>query len=201
VNAILEFVEGLPPVAVYAALGLGAALENLFPPVPADTFVLLGGFLAGRGTGVAWIVWLATWSCNVVSALLVYGVGRRYGPIFFEVGMGRHVLDERQMRRMARFYARWGYPAIFLTRFLPGLRAVVPAFAGVSRRPFLPVAVPVVLASGVWYGGLVWVGATAGQNLEALLAALDRLNRGLLVAAVVVGALVAYWWVRTRRRP
>ena len=36
----------LPPALIYIAIGVGAAVENIVPPVPADTFVLLGAFLA-----------------------------------------------------------------------------------------------------------------------------------------------------------
>ena len=36
---IIQFFDSLPQALVYALLGIGAALENVFPPVPADTFV------------------------------------------------------------------------------------------------------------------------------------------------------------------
>lgn len=199
-DAVLAFLSGLPPAVVYALLGAGAALENLLPPVPADTFVLLGGFLAGRTAAVdAWMVFLVTWGCNVASALAVYGVGHRHGRTFFEEGLGRKVLTPPQLRRMRRFYQRWGTPAIFLARFLPGLRAVVPAFAGVSHQPFLPVAVPVALASAIWYGVLVWLGATAGRNLDTLVGWLADTNRVLLAVALAVGVAVGVWWWRSRR--
>lgn len=199
-DALVELFSGLPPAAVYAILGAGSALENLVPPVPADTFILLGGFLAGRTEALgAWTVFLVTWGCNVATALAVYGVGFRHGRSFFEEGMGRKVLTPRQLRRMHRFYGRWGTPAIFLARFLPGLRAVVPAFAGVSHRSFLPVAVPVALASAIWYGVLVWVGAAAGRNLDTIVRWLTHTNRVLLGLALVATAAVAVWWWRSRR--
>jgi membrane protein DedA with SNARE-associated domain len=201
VTSVLTFLGNLPPALVYAVLGGGAALENLVPPVPADTFVLLGGFLAGRGRADPWMAWLVTWGCNVGSALLVYWIGYRHGRTFFEAGFGRHLLNEHQLHRMARFYQRFGPFAIFLTRFLPGLRAVVPAFAGVSHQRFLPVAVPVAAASAIWYGTLIWLGTTAGQNLETLVRWVDNANLLLLgIAAVVVAALV-WWWLHTRRDP
>lgn len=200
VDAVLNFLIDLPSAAIYAVLGVGAAVENLFPPVPADTFILLGGFLAGRARLDPWAVFVVTWVCNVGSALLVYGVGRRYGRSFFELGMGRKLLDEGQLRRMDRFYRRWGGLAIFWSRFLPGFRSAVPVFAGVSRRPFVPVAVPLAAASAIWYGVLVWLGATTARNLETLLRWLRNTNRVLLVLAVVLTLLVAAWWWRSRRR-
>jgi undecaprenyl-diphosphatase len=199
-DAILETLSSLPDGVVYVLLAAGAALENLLPPVPADTFVLLGGFLAGRGALLAWVVFLVTWGSNVTSAMVVYAVGRRHGRTFFEEGLGRKVLTPHQLRRMGRFYRRWGTPAIFLARFLPGLRAVVPAFAGVSGRGALAVGIPVVVASAIWYGALVWLGASTGRNLEAILALLDRTNRLLLGGAVVVVVGVGVWWYRSRGR-
>ena len=199
-SEILGFLSGLPAALVYAALGAGAALENIVPPVPADTFVLLGGFLAARDIVNVWTVWAVTWGANVGSALAVYWIGHRYGRTFFEEGLGRHVLNEHQMERMRHFYRRFGVAAIFFTRFLPGLRAVVPAFAGVTHQRLVPVAVPVAVASAVWYGALVWLGATAGRNLETIVGWLNDANVVLLVVALVLVGGVAWWWVRSRRR-
>jgi membrane protein DedA with SNARE-associated domain len=201
VDGILTFLGNLPPALVYAVLGAGAALENLIPPVPADTFVLLGGFLTARGRADPWVVWAVTWAFNVGSALLVYWIGHRHGRSFFETGLGRHVLNEHQLHRMQRFYERFGSFAIFFTRFLPGLRAVVPAFAGVSHQPFLPVALPVAAASGLWYGALVWLGATAGENLDTLIGWVQGTNRLLLLVALLLTGALAWWWHRSRRHP
>lgn len=195
----LGFFLELPPALVLLALGIGAALENVVPPIPADTFVLLGGFLAARGGPSPWLVFAATWGGNVASALVVYRVGFRYGPRFFEHGFGRHLLNARQTERMRRFYDRYGPPAIFVARFLPGLRAVVPGTAGVSRLGGWRVAPALALASAIWYGALIWLGVVAGDHLERIQAWLDRVNSILLVGALAVSAALGLWWWRTRR--
>ncbi|MFC1575902.1 DedA family protein, partial [Gemmatimonadota bacterium] len=178
---------------------VGSALENIFPPLPADTFVLLGAFLAAGGRVNAWTVFLVTWLANTSTALLVYWTGHRYGRPFFQVGMGRHLLNPTQLRLLGRFYRRWGLPAIFFARFLPGLRAMVPVFAGVTHQPFRVVAFPVLVASGIWYGGLVWLGTTAGRNLPALGRRLLETNRVLLAMAILVFLALGGWWLRTRK--
>ncbi len=195
---LLMWVDGVPSVVVYVLLGAGAAVENVVPAVPADTFVVLGGFLTALGDLEARWVFVATWTCNVASALVMYRVGHRHGRPFFEGRWGRRLINAHQMERMVVFFGRWGTPAIFLTRFLPGLRSVVPVFAGVSHQRFLPVAIPIALASAIWYGLLVWAGAFAGQNLDAVLAAVSRVNVWLLAAALLIGGLIAGWWWRTR---
>lgn len=196
---ILSELALLPPFLVYTILGVGAALENVVPPVPADTFVVLGGLLSSQGSIEARWIFLATWGANVASALAVYGVGYRYGASFFQRDLGRWLLRPKQLERLHEFYGRWGHLAIFLTRFLPGFRAIVPVFAGVTRQPFIPVALPLALASAIWYGLLTWAGTVAGRNLEAILAWIAGLNRTFLAVALGLFVLVGFWWYRSRR--
>jgi membrane protein DedA with SNARE-associated domain len=197
-DRVIGFFLGLPSLLVYIVLGLGASLENIIPPIPADTFVVLGGFLAAQGGLDPWLVFLATWGGNVASALFVYWLGFTRGPRFFQHGFGTRLLNAHQAERMRAFYARWGVPAIFLARFLPGLRAVVPGTAGVSRLRWWSVAPPLAIASAIWYGALVWLGLTAGRNLERVQALLDRVNLWLLLVALAIGAAAGTWWWRTR---
>jgi membrane protein DedA with SNARE-associated domain len=197
----IEWTNGLPDIVVYLALWLGAGLENVFPAVPADTFVAFGGFLSGAGDLQArWVV-LGTWACNTAGALVVYRLSYIHGPPFFDRGLGRHLLLPHQMTRMRRFYERWGTPAIFFSRFIPGVRAVAPVFAGVTHQPLRRVALPIAVASAIWYGGLVYLGTIVGHNLDALSALLGRVNRSLGLVGAVAGLLIGFWWVRSRRSP
>lgn len=176
-------------------IAVGAAVENFVPPIPADTFVLLGAFLAGSGRADALVVFLVTWVANVAAAAGVYMIARRYGPGFFEGGLGRWLLRPRQIEQIARFYHRWGTPAILLSRFLPAFRALVPVFAGVTHVPLRRVLPPLAIASAVWYGALVYLGAAAGRNWEAILGVFGRASGALLViAGVLLGALAVWWW-------
>jgi len=198
-ETILDFLGRQGPILLYSVLGAGSALENIFPPVPADTFVLLGAFLAAGGRADALTVFFVTWLANTLTALLVYWTGYRFGRPFFQVGMGRHVLNPTQLRTLGDFYNRWGLPAIFFARFVPGLRAMVPVFAGVTHQRFLVVAFPVLVASGIWHGALVWAGATAGRNLPSIIEWLGNANQLLLAFGVVVVGGVLLWWLRSRR--
>jgi membrane protein DedA with SNARE-associated domain len=185
------------PVLVLILAG-GAFLENVIPPVPADTFVVVGGLLAARGEVAAGWVLAGTWAANTGGALAVYLTGYHHGRSFFTVGAGRRLLNPRQMERLDHFYRRWGVAAIFLARFLPGLRAVVPAFAGVIHLPFWKVAPPVVVASGIWYGVLLRLGMAAGRRLDRAEAWLARMNLSLLVLATLLGMALLVWWLRSR---
>lgn len=197
-GSILRTLADLPPVLIYLLIGGGAALENIVPPIPADTFVLLGAFLAAAGRASAWMVFAVTLTANAGSALAVYALARKYGQGFFARGVGHFLLRPHQLETIGRFYARFGTPAIFASRFLPAFRAVVPVFAGVTKVSAWKVAPPLVVASAVWYGSLVWLGATAGRNLDAIVEFFDGISTGLLIVAGVLLAAFAYWWWRSR---
>jgi membrane protein DedA with SNARE-associated domain len=197
-HRFLELLGGLPPALIYVVLGAGAAVENVFPPIPADTFVLVGAFLAERGSANVWAVFVVTWLSNVASALAVYALARRYGNGFFETSTGRRLLRPRQMDRIARFYRRWGTPAILISRFLPAFRSIVPVFAGIVRLQPLRVALPLAVASGLWYGALVVAGRFAERNFGAIVRVFNNTSAVLLVVAVLLLGAVGIWWWRTR---
>ena len=199
-DQVLSWLPEVSPFLMYVMLGVGAAIENVVPLVPADTFVLLGGFLAARGSASERIVFLVTWGSNALSALAIYTAAYRYGDAFFQTRLGGFLLNPRQVRIVRRFYGRWGAAAIFYTRFLPGLRAVAPVFAGLIRQNPISVVFPFVVASAIWYGALVWVGAFAGRNVDQLLTLQSRLNWTLTGVAGVIVVLLVRWWARSRGR-
>ncbi len=200
IAAALRALTKLPPLLLYLLLGGGAAVENIAPPVPADTFVLAGALLAAEGAADPWTVFLVTWLFNVVAAVGVYAVAWHYGRQFFKMPLARWLLREHQLEQIGDFYQKWGIPAIFFSRFLPAWRAMVPVFAGVSRvRPLLMVP-PLAVASALWYGLLVYLGVFMGNNLAAVVHWFGEINSALLWVAVVLAVVFGTWWWRTRHR-
>lgn len=198
IDSLLRWMTGLPQAVVYLVVGVFAAVENVFPPVPADVIALFGGFLAGHGAASPWVVFGVVWGANVLGAMFVYWVGRRYGARFFATRWGRYVLRPHQIDRLDHFYRCHGIKVIFVSRFLPMFRAVVPAFAGMSGIGWGRAAVPIAVASGLWYGLVVYLGATAGRNWEQIRAALESAGRWVYLLALLLLLPLVRWWWKTR---
>jgi len=184
-GGLLDRLLHLPALAVYAVIAGMAAAENVFPPVPADTAVVLGAALSVAGRVTPWGVFLVTWGANVTSAAIVYAAARTAGRRFFRGSMGRRLLQREALARVERLYDRHGVWAIFVSRFIPGVRAVVPAFAGVAALGAVRALVPVLVASALWYGALVLAAVTFIPRVGAVGAFLARFQ----VASLVVGGL------------
>jgi len=189
-------------MAVYGVIAALAALENVFPPVPADTAVALGAVLSVGGRVSAVGVFLVTWTANVGSATAVYVAARTVGRAFFRGPFGRRLLRRDALARLERLYDRHGTWAIFVSRFIPGIRAVVPAFGGVANLDPVRALVPVAVASALWYGGLTAVAATLIRNVDLVAQVVTDFNRAAVALVVVVGGAVgaAWWWRRRGRR-
>lgn len=198
-SAILVWLTSVPLGTLYAALALVAAIENVFPPIPADTVVALGSFLAARGRGSVFAAFIATWTGNVASAMLMYAVGRRYGAEKLE----RRLLGDKgpgAERRLEQLYGRYGVVALFASRFIPGVRALVPPFAGALRVPPLRAGIAIAGASAIWYGMVSYLGFTLGGNWQRVLDLITAYGRVLaLAAAALLLVSLLIWWTRNRK--
>lgn len=186
---------------MYAFLAAISVVENILPPVPADLAVLLGAFLSHRGVTSPPLVFLLVWVANVSGALGVYLVARRYGRLVFSTGAGRRLLTPEALAFIEREYLRLGVVGIFIGRFLPGIRAVVPPFAGIANLSLPRAGIPIALASGIWYGGVTILGTELGANWERIRDVLSGVNQTLgWVTLVVVLGWVVMMSVRRRRQ-
>lgn len=191
----------LPPVTVYLVIGLLAVVENVVPPVPADAAVALGAFLSQRGVTTPILVFAVTWVCNIAGATAVYFAARRFGRRFFATAAGRRLLAPEAIAVIEREYLRFGTLGIFFARFLPGIRAVVPPFAGIANLTPARAILPMALASGLWYGGMTVLGSVVGAEWGQISRIMADVNRtaGVVTALLVVGGLV-WAYIRRRRR-
>lgn len=198
-QGILDWLAALPPVTLYLTMGFAAAIENVFPPLPADTVVAFGSFLAARGEGTIIGVFLATWVGNLAGATLMYGAGRKYGAARID----QRLLGDKGVAaesRLEGFYKRYGMFALFFSRFIPVVRALVPPFAGAFKLPLVQSMIVMGVASGIWYGIISYLAFRIGSNWTELQKAISRygkISAGIALVAVVVGVIV---WLMKRRR-
>ena len=195
-HGFLEWLRGLDPAALYAVACLSAAAENVFPPLPSDAVVAFAAFAAARGRGSAAAAFVAVLAGNVAGAMFMYWVGRRYGS---EAALKR-LGGAGQEARLREWYARHGIAAIAVSRFLPGVRAVVPPVAGALGVGAVRAGIAMAVPSAIWYGGITYLAFTAGGDFEALTARIAAGQRWVAIGAgVLVAAAALVWYVRRRR--
>jgi membrane protein DedA with SNARE-associated domain len=142
----------------YLAVFFGVMLESSGVPLPGETVLLLSGALAHRGVldfGNAVVFGILG---AVVGDQLGYWAGRRGGRAFV-LRWGRFVLvTPERLGRAEAFFDRHGGRAVFLARFVSGLRVFGALVAGTSRMPWGRFALYNALGGAVWATAAVSVG-------------------------------------------
>jgi membrane protein DedA with SNARE-associated domain len=200
-DGVIQWLTNLPPDALYVAIGVLSAFENVFPPFPSDGVIAFGSFLVARAHGSLLTVFLLGLIGNVLGASLTYFLARRFGSSALLHRLEKFAGPTAE-QRLKDLYSRYGVGALFVSRFLPGVRAIVPPFAGAMRLPAFQVLGAITAASAVWFGLITFLAFRAGDDWDVLKKHLVRSGSAaaaIAIALVVIGIVV--WWVRRKRKP
>ncbi|MDQ1402389.1 MAG: rane-associated protein [Actinomycetota bacterium] len=190
---LMTSLVGLASGWAYAIVGLMAALEAaafVGLVIPGETALLVGGFLAYRGSVSLPAMMVVAALGAVIGDSVGYEIGRRFGPTLKASRLGQRIGDERWLRAEA-YLERKGGRAIFMGRFIGVLRALVPSMAGVSRMPYRRFLAWNAAGGLIWGPLFVVVGYLAGPSYLRLEKIVGRAS--LLVLVVVLIAVVVSW--------
>ena len=183
----------------YWAVVLALLSESAGIPVPGEITLLLASFLAysEHQLHLGWIIVAAT-AAATLGGSLGYVLGY-YG--------GRPVLERYQsvlrispvtLQRGEDLFARHGAAAVFVARFVFGLRVFAGPLAGVLRMPWRAFALFNFLGAALWVTTIASAGYLFGQHWHSLMRAMQRFNLAILIVAA---ATILFLWWRHRRCP
>jgi len=167
----------------YIALFFGSFLEG-------ESFLIAAAFLAKRGYLKLDLVMLVAFAGAYLGDVALYYLGRKRGVgILWKFRQAR-----RYYPKAKKLFNRYGIWAIFITRYLYGLRFASAAFLGLikmKRREFLPFAFLSCMVWAVVMGGL---GYMFGASLEILIGQIKHYEKIVVILIIVLGA--GFWVVR-----
>lgn len=190
----LVYLNNQPPGWVYFFLFMGAFLENVVPPIPGDTLIVFGAYLAGIGVIQVWPAYIAMYVGSAMGCLLVYGMAYVKGRDFF-LRLERRFFDESKIEVAEVWFEKYGIRIVIFNRFLPTVRAFVGIVAGIIRMN--PVRMTLYVAIGVflWNSLLVYFGLMVGENWQLVVTVLRTYNQVVITLVLVVGGAYYGWKV------
>jgi membrane protein DedA with SNARE-associated domain len=198
VDSVIDWLRSVPSGVLYSAVILLSLVENVFPPVPADVVAALGAFLC-PDLRTAALLGVACWLANTASSCGMYFLARSHKD-FFRHGWPRRLLTPEAMQALEHAYTRYGAAGIFVSRFLPAIRAAVTPFAGVVGLSPARALLPAAGASALWYALLVLAGTTLGREWPHVRHVVESGSTVLGTIGVVLTVLGIVWlWRRSRR--
>nr|WP_206345372.1 DedA family protein [Streptomyces thermoviolaceus] len=196
---VQEWLDTVPPGAVYAVVALVIGLESLGIPLPGEIVLVSAALMSSQHAHINPVV---LGVCATVGAVvgdsIGYAIGRKGGrPLLAWLGkkFPKH-FSEGHVATAERSFEKWGMWAVFFGRFVALLRIFAGPLAGVLHMPYWKFLIANLLGGVCWAGGTTAVIYYVGVVAEAWLKKFSYLG---LVAAVLIG-LVSMLVVKRRAK-
>lgn len=157
----------------YQGMALLLFVQNIFSPIPSEFVLPLAGVLVSEGRFPLFALILAATAGSLMYSLALWAPGKLLGEERVYRIVERHgrwlLLRGSDVERARRFFEEHGGKAVFLGRFLTGIRSVVPIPAGIAGMPLLPFSIYTVLGSGLLNALLILLGAVLRENWRRII--------------------------------
>jgi len=174
----------------YAAVFLGVMLENAGLPLPGESVLLFGAFLAHQGgLDIRWVLANA-FAGATVGGGLGYLIGRVGGPELVRRMRDRALFLGGRFDRAEATFQKHGGWAVFVGRFVLGLRMLVGVLAGALQMRFIHFFLLNAAGALLWAATMGTIGYTIGSSWERIVGFIRGLNWTLLILATAVAIVL-----------
>lgn len=187
----------------YLAIILLIAVENIFPPIPSEVILTLGGFLVS-GTKLTLIgVILASTLGSIIGAIILFSISRNLTlprleklletKLFKLLGFKK---DDAQ--KAIDWFDKHGISAIFYGRCIPVVRSLISIPAGIARVGWTKFLVLTTLGSLVWNSVLVGLGHYMGKNWQVVVRIFDDYTIVIIILLLILFIYFGIKWYKSR---
>jgi membrane protein DedA with SNARE-associated domain len=197
-GVLFVFINAVIAATGYAGLTFLMAVESACIPLPSELIMPFSGYLVSQGAlNLFWAATAGAIGCNVGS-LIAYEIGSYGGRPLVEK-YGRWILMGRRELDLAdRFFAHWGYLAVFVARMLPVVRTFIALPAGISRMPRGRFHLYTFLGSWPWCFALAYVGMKLGENWRSLGKYFHQFDA--VIGVALLAGLIWFAWSHWQNR-
>ncbi len=190
-------------LATWGYLGIFGCVfaGNLGVPVPEESVMLVAGFLAGRSLLDLRLVYLVVMASAVFGDCCGFMIGRHGGQRVILRLASHFEPIRRRYHRLQHFFQAHGPKAIFMARFITGVRFMAGPMAGAAGMPFARFLGWNVLGAIVWCSVVVTIGYLVGDELYHVAEMAHSASRWIALAAALIGIAIYFLWWRERHQP
>jgi len=164
-ESILTEISSFSPIWIYITLFLFAFIENVFPPSPSDLVVVVGGTLIATGA-IHFIPTLILTSVGTVAGFMVlFYIGSTVDKKVIHSGKFKFIPIDA-IDKVEIWFKKYGYGIILANRFMPGTRAVISFFAGLSHLDVKRTIILSTISAFAWNALILYLGYIFGDNVE-----------------------------------
>jgi membrane-associated protein len=164
--------------------------------LPGDSLLFITGMFIASGQIKVniWVAIVLIALAAIVGNLVGYWLGTKIGPPLFRRPDSR-IFKQEYVERTHKFFEKHGARAIILARFVPIVRTLITATAGIAGMPFRIFAVNSAIGGVLWAGLLTGAGYKLGNN-DTIKSHIELFTLGIVVLSLIP---VAFEFLKARK--
>jgi membrane protein DedA with SNARE-associated domain len=177
----------------YWGIGFLMFIENVFPPIPSELIMGVGGIRVGQGRMEMLPLMIAGTAGTTAGNYFWYLVGWHLGMKRIKALVDRFgrfaTLDWSHVKALNRLFERYGQVIVFGFRFMPTFRTMVSLPAGLFRMGHARFLLWTAAGATIWNLILAYAGYLLGANFREI----DTYIGPISTAVVVIIAILYVW--------
>jgi membrane protein DedA with SNARE-associated domain len=198
---MIGILENLSNFAIYLiqSLGywgvfIGMTLESACIPLPSEIIMTFSGFVVWQGnTNMTLLgITLVGAVANLFGSLIAYYVGSIGGRPLLEK-YGKYILiTHSNLERADKWFEKYGYEAVFISRMLPGIRTFISLPAGIAHMDIKKFIIYTFIGSLPWTFALGYIGVLLGPHWDLIESYFHILDIVVIIGVIGFIAYVIY---------
>lgn len=193
---VLNFHGVMPYLMVFGILlacGLGL-------PIPEDITLFVAGMLAYYGLVNVWFMIFVCMAGVLIGDSMIFWLGAKYGRVIASKPFFSKLLSPERLAAVQEKLHQHGNKVIFVSRFMPLLRAPTYFSAGTLHLPFQVFFFYDGLAALISVPSIIWLVYHFGAVADRLIKTIKEVEHGILLAVLAgVFILIVKWYIEHKK--
>lgn len=170
-------------------------IENIFPPIPSEAVLGIGGFFISTTKLTFISVLFAATLGSVSGAIVLYYIGKYINsPKVRNVFIGKDKIlriDQDSLGKIKKIYTKYQKISVFFFRMVPVFRSIISIPAGMFNMNLIEFVILTTLGSTIWNALIIFAGMKLGENWKDIEVFIKDYT--LIIIGIVVIFLIVYF--------
>mgnify|MGYP004471828399 FL=1 len=179
-------------------------IENIFPPIPSEVILTLGGFMTskdGVNMSLVGVIMYSTFG-SIIGAIILYYVGYIFNKDrllkIVRSKVGKILcLKESDIEKSDSSFNKNGDLTVLYCRFIPIVRSLISIPAGVNKMKLSIFLLYTFVGSLIWNTVLVSLGKLVGENYMVVAGVFSKYSKVILILLI---CLIVYKIIKKIRK-
>lgn len=168
-------------------------IENLFPPIPSEVILTLGGFMTAQEASTMSLIGVIIFSTlgSLGGAIVLYYIGyvlnkdRLVKIVNSRLGKVLH-LKQKDIEKSESSFNKNGNLTVLYCRFIPIVRSLISIPAGINKMKFSIFIIYTIIGSLIWNTVLIIMGNLVGENYMLVANIFSKYSKLILIVFIII---------------